>query len=228
MIKLPYYDNVQIVNVPHTDLQAEYVYNLNSINDPDQTSGGHRPRGANQWAVMFKDYQVHGCRYDVRFYPSDEGTNTTYAMNLICGTMIGVENFNTFFTLGSVLEFMEYPPDNRVKIRYMSRNQSTLSGLGLTPENSKSTRCKGYVDMHQVYRESKGIDSADATQHFNWPADYQASMTANPSALQQLMLFAQPRLMDGLSQKALPYIYATVKLVYYVELFNPIYPVASS
>lgn len=44
------------------DTQTDNVFNINSAYDPDNTGGGHQPRGFDQWAAVYGRYRVHGVK----------------------------------------------------------------------------------------------------------------------------------------------------------------------
>jgi hypothetical protein len=44
----------------------QYVYNLNSIFDPNRTGAGHQPMGYDQLAPFFNRYRVNSCTYTIR------------------------------------------------------------------------------------------------------------------------------------------------------------------
>jgi len=230
MVKLPYWDIVQIVNTPHTDGTADYVYCLNSLFDPDVTGGGHQPRGFDQWSALFGQYMVHGCKYEVRFYTSDIGAVSDIAIFMDVGTIVGPNNVSSLFTANNDLTFNEYPADGYHKTRRIVRNSSSVAVSQATAGwDSRSSLCKGYVKMKRLHDDFRGILYGTNTTHYIWPQDYQSSVAGNPNSEQYLVLFANSLLGDGSggTLNALPYVYADVKLTYYVEFFAPVYPAAS-
>ena len=61
LVELKYCDTVTVPSVD-SGLSAPYVFRLNSITDPDYTGTGHQPRGADQWAHIYKKYCVIGAK----------------------------------------------------------------------------------------------------------------------------------------------------------------------
>lgn len=51
----------------------EYLFNLNSLYDPDRTGAGHQPLGFDQLTPLYGRYRVFKVRYDISWIP---GSNT--------------------------------------------------------------------------------------------------------------------------------------------------------
>ena len=64
LIELTYCDTV-IVPTADDGISAPYIFRMNSIQDPDYTSTGHQPRGADQWANIYNKYCVVGAKVKV-------------------------------------------------------------------------------------------------------------------------------------------------------------------
>lgn len=107
----------------------------------------------------------------------------------------------------------------------MNRNTTMASGLG-SFQAPPGWRAKGYVNMYTMHKEFGGIDEDTPTNTFEWPKDYMGDpVNTQPSAEQYLVLFAGSLPQDGAgSGVSLPYLYAAVRLVYYVEFSNMVYP----
>jgi len=105
-VKLKYTELINITLT--TSLAFDYVFNLNSIFDPNRSGVGHQPQGHDQWANFYNRYRVdkahckvlplgststHGQRYTI--FPSNSTTGITaydqasempYAQTAICIT----------------------------------------------------------------------------------------------------------------------------------------------
>lgn len=57
-VKLPY--ATELKDVTTTTSFAVWQFRSNNIYDPDYTSTGHQPRGHDEWAIMYRNYRVHG------------------------------------------------------------------------------------------------------------------------------------------------------------------------
>jgi hypothetical protein len=66
---------------PSAGLASDYVYNLNSIFDPDVTGVGHQPRGRDNWAVFYNRYRVDSCKVTMYCTRSSGGTVTILGNN---------------------------------------------------------------------------------------------------------------------------------------------------
>lgn len=58
------------------------IYNANSISDPDETGGGHRPIGYTQMGTFYNRYRVWGVRATVIFAPKPSITSTMHKVGL--------------------------------------------------------------------------------------------------------------------------------------------------
>lgn len=74
LVRMRYVQSV-ILN-PDAVAPVIYEWRANSIYDPDYTSAvvGHQPRGHDQWALVYRHYNVLGSKFTVRCNPS---TSTT-------------------------------------------------------------------------------------------------------------------------------------------------------
>jgi hypothetical protein len=65
----------------------EYLFNLNSLFDPNRTGVGHQPLGFDQLATLYEKYRVYNVRYIVRALSStlDPVTFTTVSSNTSSG-----------------------------------------------------------------------------------------------------------------------------------------------
>lgn len=64
LVELVYCDTVIVQSVDN-GVTSPYIFRLNSIHDPDYTSTGHQPRGADQWQNIYKKYCVVGAKVKV-------------------------------------------------------------------------------------------------------------------------------------------------------------------
>lgn len=58
------------------------VYNLNSIFDPDETGGAHKPLGYDQYNTFFNRYRVWGVRVRVTFAPKPSVTSSQFVVGI--------------------------------------------------------------------------------------------------------------------------------------------------
>lgn len=50
---------------------ATYLFNLNSMWDPDRTGTGHQPYGRDTYVTLYNRYRVIGCSYRIAVVPQD-------------------------------------------------------------------------------------------------------------------------------------------------------------
>lgn len=59
---------------PATISVYEYLFNLNSLFDPDRTGAGHQPMGYDQLTPLYNKYRVYSVDYDIEWIPNDSAT----------------------------------------------------------------------------------------------------------------------------------------------------------
>lgn len=89
--KMKYAESVQ------TDASGRFVFNLNSIFDPNATGVGHQPYGHDTLATLYNRYRVISCSYRV------------IAPNASSNLQMGVVPANEIITFGTVAELKENP-----------------------------------------------------------------------------------------------------------------------
>jgi len=226
LVKLPYWDVLDIGE--SGNVTAEYSMALNGIFDPDLTGTGHQPRGRDQYATLYAGYLVRGCRWSVRLYGADDAAITAAGINIMGGVICGPEGVATEILGSSISDFMEYPADKKyMKVRYFARNTGmTNAGFAL----GQSVRMSGYVNCKRLAKDYEFAGVTSSYGEAQWPTDYMTANGANPAspALQVMTVFAQCLPQDS-NATALntPALFAIVKMVYYVEFINPIFPTVS-
>lgn len=104
-----------------------YIYNANSLYDPNRTGVGHQPRGFDQLTPLYNRYRVDKFSYVVQFGPS----------GLDYGVCVGVVNgINTFTTILDLAE--------------ASRSISKVVSYA-----GSSVSYKGKVSLHNVLGRSR-------------------------------------------------------------------------
>lgn len=222
-VRLPYYDEILL-----TDEKVTYsavTYSLNGCFDPYTGVGGHQPRGFDEYSAMYKRYLVHGCKYVISFSTASDTATTAAAVNIRACTIVGPEHVNAQFTNISDIEEWSQRPD--VQIRNISRNSAISSAAANHWTAKAGTPVKGYVSMKKMFQKYRGIDMNSSSQNFIWPQDYSAQFSAVPDSEVYLTMAIQSEPQDNVSLLPAPFTYAQVKLVYYVELYDPIAPASS-
>lgn len=69
----------------------DFVFNLNSIHDPNYTGTGHQPYGHDTLATLYNRYRVYSCGYKITIFPTTTVLGTTYiilnnSQNSLSGT----------------------------------------------------------------------------------------------------------------------------------------------
>lgn len=123
-------------NVLSTSLAgpASYVYNLNSIFDPNRTGIGHQPYGHDTFESMYNRYRVIGCSYSISAYD----TNGKYIQ-------VAATPSNELIIVNSVQQMAENP-----RTRYITQ----------APNASLKT-IKGYVHIPSLVGRTKAQYMAD-------------------------------------------------------------------
>lgn len=61
------YSDIRQTSSTGLGLTGDYVYNLNSIHDPDRSGTGHQPMGHDQYIQFYNRYRVHKVKYQIIF-----------------------------------------------------------------------------------------------------------------------------------------------------------------
>ncbi len=79
VVKMKYVDSYAVS--VSAGVGAVYQYRLNSIFDPDFTSGGHQPYTRDTYAAIYNAYTVMSCKYDLQAASSVPTTISTRPVN---------------------------------------------------------------------------------------------------------------------------------------------------
>lgn len=112
-VVLPYADNRRVN--PGVAYGSDTVYNINSCFDPENTGGGHQPRGFDQWAGVYNKYRVNKLTIDYEI--RQRGAH---------GIMGYIVVNNDVGTLSTNNESAEY--NNAINLGSTSSNVRPLSG----------------------------------------------------------------------------------------------------
>lgn len=61
-----------------SSITSDYVFNLNSLFDPNQTSTGHQPYGYDTLTTLYNRYRVYKTGYKITVYPTVSVNGTTW------------------------------------------------------------------------------------------------------------------------------------------------------
>lgn len=226
-VKLNYYETVLLAST-EVAAQAEYVFNLNSLFDPNQSGTGSQPRGFDQWASMYSNYLVKGVAYRIKLRTSTDTDSSSAALSTIVGMTAGPEGFSAQ-NFSTITDYIEYPRSKYHRWRLTTRNATQPSENAAY--NSGQGTFKGFISSKalQRYYGSRGIMGVESFgTNTIWPTDFSAPVTGNPASLMEICLWAASLPQDGSgSYLALPYTYADVLLTYYAEFWGPKYPTTS-
>lgn len=95
-VSLRYVENIVITT--GAAVSNDYLFNLNSIFDPNRTGTGHQPQGHDQWALFYGRYRVDSCHVDII-----STTNSTH------GALVSIFGSNIATALTDPLAFLETP-----------------------------------------------------------------------------------------------------------------------
>lgn len=216
MLRLPYYDTVPVVPADQAALTyMEYVFNVNSVYDPDSTGTGHQPRGYDQYAGFYNAYIVRGFSYNIMFRATSIGDNESKALEGLWGIHFGGPSSAALFN--SVDDFMERPRDYGEKYKHWTK-VSTSGAQGDGQYQKNPGLFKGYVSCKKLKQL--------CCQGLNWPKDFTGVIGADPTNLLQLVLWVSSLPQGTGSSSALVTlplctIACEVRFVYYVEFIEP-------
>lgn len=87
VVKLPYSSLVTFGDALGVQ---DYIFNLNSIYDPDRTGVGHQPLGYDQWSAFYNRYRVIGAKVVVQACnQANVGTTMSIIGNNSAGLVLG-------------------------------------------------------------------------------------------------------------------------------------------
>lgn len=155
---LPYYDTYALNFGTFT--YALRQFRMNSLYDPDLTGVGHSPRGFDQFALLYSNYQVYACVCEVIFTTKDT-TNDTW----MC--FIGA------------LDSQSTPPLNQIELNEKPNGPSAKGFLTNT-----NRRC-----VLRQYYHCAAVEGIDKTEYNSIDA-YQAPVTGNPNVSPQVYVGA--------------------------------------
>jgi len=213
MIKLPYWEVTTFVLTSGATPYAEYVYLANSIYDPNSSGSGHQPRGHDQWSNLYTNYLVHGVSYNIELRPTSESAITAVSTCGLAGVRWGSITDNTLWS--NVTDLMEAPADPYSRWRRWAQGSSTTRPVST---EYGAIVLKGYVNCRKLLKAR--------LPDVVWPQGCIADMGASPPTLSQLegvIWMGSLPTQDVPVTEVLPTTILTTKLVYYVELLNPIY-----
>lgn len=197
----------ELVNL-NVQTGAPYVFNLNSLHDPNRTGVGHQPRGFDQWNTMYNKYCVIGAQAVVE--------PMYHTFNQSC-TIFGFVDDDLDADLYTIEELKELRmPHSRYK--YI-----TMQGDSNAPTTKWST-LKYKVGMKKFFGLSKktqmfkpgavGTGDIDETSTLN-DDQYASLMTTNPVRQCYLKLLSRGAQTDsGLIQ-------VRVTIKYMAVLYDP-------
>lgn len=213
---LNYFDNERMVPTNTTQYQ-EFVLSMNSLFDPDEQTGGHQPRGFDQWKTYYGNYLVKECKYVVEIY-------APYVTSMANNLMAGVDVGTTFSDLSynSVNDFME-----QAKTQYHKYKHITAQGVNSSQTGIMDRACfMGTVNIERLVRKFGPVNRSTSTV-FKYPEDFAAAISADPTANLQLTVAVGSLLDTGSAVLNMPNVYVNYRLSYKVEFFNLLEPAQS-
>lgn len=83
-------------------LRAVHVFRANSLFDPDETGGGHQPRGFDQIMPMYEKYTVIACRMKCTFMANEANQNARVCIAIL-NTGTPLVSFNDYLESGTAI-----------------------------------------------------------------------------------------------------------------------------
>lgn len=218
---MPYWGTVTLVAFADNAIYKEYVYSVNSVNQPDITGTGHRPRGYDQWSALYTRYLVRGFSYQLTLRPSDNnaaGDNSSFGIWGVHPCGIADDAF-----FNSIDDFMERNKDQGDKYKYWLKTSSTGMASTSTAWDARnnSNFIKGYVSCKNISKQY----SPEAV----WPNGHWAPFGSNPATVAaQTMIVWIASLPQGTGTSGAPELnrigttFLEAKFTYYVELGDPV------
>lgn len=141
LVRLKYTERVQ-----SNGTAMDYVWNLNSIFDPNLTGTGHQPLGRDQWAGVYNRYRVYKVHYNIRAL-CDGATERWFAY--------AINNDTTAFT-----NFDQLCESSRSRsMPLVNQKPLTLKGTSSLPKVNGRTRAEYMADDR--YQATMGTSPAE-------------------------------------------------------------------
>lgn len=158
-MKMKYAESLNIVG-PALGGLTQYVFNLNSIFDPNRTGFGHQPYGHDTMSTIYNRYRVIKCNYVISGLAIGGGTGDSY------GIIAAMPANETAAITGGVAEVQENP-----RVRYITQ-----------APNDGSKVLRGSVNIASLVGRTSQQYMADDR--------YQATFGSSPNELAVLNIFA--------------------------------------
>lgn len=218
-----------ISQLESTLVWRSYRFNINDAFDPDESNIGHQPRGFDQWASLYQGYIVRGCRYECEVQASSNSGLTTLTPDIY--TFINIAPSGVFIrdhgSSTGIDSIIEGPKDKYTQWKRQERQASYVL-MPNTNTQSRSGFFKGFVNMKRFYNDFRGYSVAvgsGAMTEMQWPQNYMAQTNMSPLALCEMNVGAGSCTTGANTEEGvLPLIQLRVRLVMYIEFFNPLMP----
>lgn len=142
---------------PSAGVANDYLFNLNSIFDPDRSGAGHQPLYRDQLALMYNRYRVFACAYRI------VAINTDTAASSYCHVIVFPNNSSV--TLTDPNQAQESPG-------------AQIKALCYSAGGPNQARFSGYVNLPKLTGVSKTEYRSDER--------FQAQMSADPAEVMTL------------------------------------------
>lgn len=158
---LPYH---QIVSLSLTTVPWQlHRFRMNSLTDPDFSTGGQQPRGFDELKQIYDSYHVFAVAVDVNFMTKD-----TTREAIVCG----VAGTTSYQGLNSMNNYREFRENTQRYIKYTRIDDQ---------------RPVGNIRTKMLCRKVEGVDK---DTYNNDTGIFQADIASNPSASPLLTVFA--------------------------------------
>lgn len=221
---LPYSDIINIQKqAQETFTYCEYRFSMNDIYNCDiDGTNDHSARGYSQWYGLYATSLVHGCKFDLQFYPTSSSTTNTVAANMIVGYFLGPPGYSIQFH--DIWDLLEVEKSKWFKHCYMTRtNAYTAASATPATNGANSGHFSGYFNLRKGFNYFGMCDYKTGTVP-TFPASYTGTVQNSPNQNWELCLFAvslpeQNQTSSGVLP--LPAVDVIVNLSYDVEFFEP-------
>lgn len=158
---LPYH---QIVSLSLTTIPWQlHRFRLNSLADPDFSTGGTQPRGFDELKLIYDSYHVFACAVDINFMTKD-----TTREAIVCG-VAGTSSFQGTTSMANYKEFRE---NTQRYVKYCRIDDQ---------------KPVGNIRTKMICRKVEGVDK---DTYNNDSGLFQADIASNPAASPLLTVFA--------------------------------------
>lgn len=149
-------------------LTGGYLYNLNSLYDPNRTGTGHQPMGYDQLVALYNRYRVHGCAYELTVSNLNTPVRFTIAPHNGSGGAADVDdNSESPYSRSIIVNTMSNGGGNVKKLKgYIGMKK--MMGRTMLDDRDEATFGTSPSEIATLSLKYESLDGATTISSINW------------------------------------------------------------